>query len=88
MNKKMAALAFVLTFILMMMASSDTNANPPANQKTKFYDFNDMLIDGQIKKPQALYIDHRQKVKFERLLKLKKSFLPQLLKTAKDPAFR
>ena len=87
-NKKMAVLAFILTLVLTMLAANDTKANPPANQKTKFYDFNDMLIDGQIKKPQALYIDHRQKVKFERLLRLKKSFMPQLLKTAKDPAFR
>ena len=88
---KTVLLAFILTFVLVVIAANDTKANPPktnAPAKTKFYDFNDMLIDGQVKKPQALYIDHKQKVKFERLLKLKKSFLPKLMSTAKDPAFR
>lgn len=90
MNKTLL-LAFIMTFVLVAIAANDSKANPPKTNtpsKTKFYDFNDMLIDGQIKKPQALYIDHRQKVKFERLLKLKKSFLPSLMKTAKDPVLR
>lgn len=56
--------------------------------KTKFYDFNDMLIEGAYKKPQVLYTDARQKAKFERLLKLKRDFLPQLRSTAKDATLR
>jgi len=56
--------------------------------KTKFYNFDDLLIDGKIRKPQVLYTDARQKVNFERLLKLKKNFLPKLNATRKDPALR
>tara|TARA_R110000824_G_scaffold99152_3_gene236276 strand:- start:1831 stop:2109 length:279 start_codon:yes stop_codon:yes gene_type:complete len=56
--------------------------------KSKFYDFSDQLIDGQITKPTTLYTDARQKVKFERLLSLKKSFIPALLQTSKDPIFK
>ena len=58
------------------------------NVKTKFYNFDDLLINGQYKKPQVLYTDARQKVKFERLLKLKKDFLPKLKNTEKDPSLR
>ena len=58
------------------------------SSKTKFYNFDDLLIDGQYKKPQVLYTDARQKVKFERLLKLKKDFLPKLKETAKDFSLR
>jgi len=58
------------------------------DDKTKFYNFDDLLIDGQYKKPQVLYTDARQKVKFERLLKLKKDFLPKLKETAKDFSLR
>ena len=57
-------------------------------EKVKFYDFDDLLIEGKHKKPQILYTDARQKVKFERLLKLKKDFIPRLLATKKDPAIR
>ena len=56
--------------------------------KTKFYNFDDLLINGEYKKPQVLYTDSKQKVKFERLLKLKKNLLPNLKNTAKDPALR
>ena len=34
--------------------------------KTKFYNFDDLIINGEHKKPQILYTDARQKVKFER----------------------
>jgi hypothetical protein len=46
--------------------------------KTKFYDFDDLLVDGAYKKPQVLFTDGRQKVKFDRLMKLQRDFLPQL----------
>ena len=51
--------------------------------KTKFYNFDDLLINGEYKKPQILYTDSKQKVRFEKLLKLKKDFLFQLKKQLK-----
>ncbi|MEC7109023.1 MAG: hypothetical protein VXX11_03320 [Planctomycetota bacterium] len=88
-----AFLSALVTLVLMIMASgvrgqTKPKQNPPSNSKMKFYDFDDMLIDGEYKKPQILYTDTRQKVRFERLLKLKKSFLPKLMDTARDPALR
>jgi hypothetical protein len=56
--------------------------------RAKFYDFNEQLIDGEIKKPITLYTDARDKVKFDRLLRLKKSFLPELFDTAKESVFK
>ena len=74
--------ALVLFFVLPLASA----ASP--DQKTKFYNFDDLLINGEYKKPQVLYTDARQKVKFERLLKLKKDFLPKLKSTNKDPSLR
>tara|TARA_A100001015_G_C14609542_1_gene563663 strand:+ start:391 stop:597 length:207 start_codon:yes stop_codon:yes gene_type:complete len=68
-----------------MFVSFNSNAN---KGPTKFYNFDDLLIDGKVKKPQVLYTDARQKVKFERLLKLRKDFLPKLEATKKDQALR
>ena len=56
--------------------------------KTKFYNFDDMLIDGEIKKPSGLLTDVRTAARFRRLLDLKKSFLPILEKTAKEKALK
>ena len=65
--------------------SGDVAAKTP---KSKFYDFNEQLIDGEIKRPTPLYTDARTKVKFDRLLELKKSFIPQLFKTAREKVFK
>jgi len=78
---------YILAFTILLFFSS-ISAKPSKPMKTKFYNFDDLLINGQYKKPQVLYTDARQKVKFERLLKLKKDFLPSLKSTAKDPALR
>ena len=52
--------------------------------KAKFYDFSDQLIDGEIKKPSAIYMESRTRAKFAKLLKLKKSFIPELLISSKE----
>ena len=72
----------------LVLASPIVSLAQETGVKTKFYNFDDLLIDGEYKKPQMLYTDARQKVKFERLLNLKKDFLPKLKATAKDAALR
>jgi hypothetical protein len=83
MKKLIIFVAFGLVLATPLFASAQE-----AGVKTKFYNFDDLLIDGEYKKPQMLYTDARQKVKFERLLNLKKDFLPKLKATAKDAALR
>tara|TARA_R100000005_G_C4965963_1_gene180778 strand:- start:99 stop:329 length:231 start_codon:yes stop_codon:yes gene_type:complete len=56
--------------------------------KTKFYDFDDLLINGEYKKPQIMYTDTQTKVKFERLLKLKKDFIQKLRDSKRDTSLR
>ena len=66
------------------MAQNESEPNGPV----QFVDMEAIIIDGDYKKPQVLYTDVRERVKFERLIKLKKSFLPQLRDTARDAALR
>jgi len=78
-----------ILFAAMMLAAPATSlSKPKSTPKTKFYNFDDLLINGEYKKPQVLYTDARQKVKFDRLLKLKKDMLPLLHESAKDPSLR
>ncbi len=76
----------IMLTIFCLLLSPMAIADPPST--SKFYDFSDQVINGEIKKPTALYTDSRQKVRFGRLLKLKKSFLPKMLKSAKEPVFK
>jgi len=72
----------------MLFIFLNTSAVSAKNPKSKFYDFNEQLIDGERKKPTTLYLDSREQVKFGRLLRLKKSFLPKLFTTAKERVFK
>ena len=80
--KKVTVFFIILMFAICLMGAK--NKSP----KSKFYDFSDQLIDGQISKPTSLYTDARSKVKFDRLLRLKKSFLKSLYETAKEKVFK
>ena len=83
----MRNIIFLLFFIAAVGFTASGIAAPPET-KSKFYDFGEQVIDGQIKKPTALYTDSKEAVKFGKLLKLKKSFLPAVLESAKDPVFK
>ena len=77
--------------IIIIMALLDPMiiaANAGIPKRAKFYDFQDQLIDGEIKKPSTLYTGTIERVKFDRLLRLKKSFMKDLYKTIKDSVFR
>ena len=79
---------YFISFVVLLFIFLNTTATVAVQPKSKFYDFNEQLIDGQIKKPTTLYTDAREQVKFERLLKLKKSFLNDLFDTAKERVFK
>lgn len=81
-----AALYAAIFIVLFVMLGDDALAQ--TKPKSKFYDFGEQVIDGEIKKPTALYTDSKKKVKFDRLLSLKKSFIPDLMKTSKERTFR
>ena len=84
MNKWIIVVVAIILASLLRMAVAD--GAPP--KRAKFYDFSEQVIDGQIKRPTALYTDSRQKVKFNRLLKLKKSFIRDMLDSAKENVFK
>lgn len=82
--KKLLVLFVILFFALPVAA----NKPPARDARSKFYDFNEQVIDGEIRKPTALYVDARARAKFDRLMRLKKSFLPELFRTSKDRVFK
>ena len=74
-----AALFFITYYM------SEARAAP---LKSKFYDFSEQLIDGEVKQPTTLYMDSRQEVKFRRLLRLKRTFKRELQSTSRYRIFK
>ena len=81
-----AALYVAIFIALFVMLGNDALAQ--TKPKSKFYDFGEQVIDGEIKKPTALFTDSKKKVQFDRLLKLKKTFIPDLMSTSKERTFK
>ena len=82
-----SAALYVAIFIALFVMLGD-EALAQTKPKSKFYDFGEQVIDGEIKKPTALFTDSKKKVQFDRLLKLKKTFIPNLMKTSKERVFK
>lgn len=82
------AIGIIVAVVMTLGLSGSAFGAPPKGDKSKFYDFSDQLIDGEIRKPTALYTDARQKANFDRLLTLKKSFLPAMFQTSKEKTFK
>ena len=70
---------------MIMFYSTNGDAKP---KKARFYDFSDQLINGEIKKPAAIYMESRARAKFKKLLSLKKSFRQALIQTNQDPILK
>jgi len=79
---------YFINFVVFMFIFLNITAVSAKQPKSKFYDFSEQLIDGERKRPTILYTNARDEVKFGRLLKLKKSFLPKLFGSAKERVFK
>tara|TARA_R110000744_G_scaffold277691_2_gene390038 strand:+ start:805 stop:1071 length:267 start_codon:yes stop_codon:yes gene_type:complete len=79
-------LIFTLAFLTILVCVGDTFAKK--GRKARFYDFSDQLINGEIKKPTAIYMESRTRAKFAKLLRLKKSFRRALILSYNDPLLK
>ena len=77
----------ILSVIIAITMFCHVNAEAK-NKKARFYDFSDQLINGEIKKPAAIYMESRARAKFAKLLQLKKSFRQTLIRTNQDPILK
>ena len=81
-------LVVVSLLALSVTALSVSAMAAPPKPPEKFYNMDAMVLDGEIKRPTAVYSSARRKAEFGRLLHLKKSFLPAIFETAKEHSLR
>ncbi|HEY3356248.1 MAG TPA: hypothetical protein VGQ83_23550 [Polyangia bacterium] len=84
----LAAAAAVILGAAPAVAKPPRGVAPKGEAKTKFYNFDDMVVDGEFRRPSVLLTTAREQARFDRLLRLRKSFLPQMLQTARFPELR
>lgn len=84
--KRLVTLTAVLVTVCFATAAFAQDGGGDDDQRSKFYNFDDMTVDGEIKTPDLVKTQARGKAKFKRLLELKKSFLPKVKETTKSEA--
>ncbi len=77
-----------LAFTAFALTAVAVNPAMAKDAKSRFYDFSDQLIDGDVKKPSTIWMESRTRAKFEKLLKLKKSFRQAMIDTSKEPILK
>jgi len=59
-------------------------AAPAGNAKVKVYDFSGDTIEGDLIKPEGSTVDARDFAKHSSLINIRKSFIPEIIKSAED----
>ena len=78
------ALVVALMFVLLSATAFAQDAEPDQ----KFYDFEEMLVDGELQSPDIIKTDPRGRAKFVNLRNLKKSFIPKVKVSAAEEALQ
>ncbi|MCB9026188.1 MAG: hypothetical protein H6625_07730 [Bdellovibrionaceae bacterium] len=74
-------LSLVFTFF---GASTLAQGKKDASKKRTSINFEDELVQGEVQKPELLYLLQKKQFNFKRLIKLRKNFLPEMRRTAED----
>jgi hypothetical protein len=79
---------FHITITAFLLAAISSTAYAEKDPRIKFYDFDEMLIDGEIKKPQGLLLDAHRSAEFKRLNDMRRSFVKELEDTAREKTIK
>jgi len=64
-------------------AKSGAGGGEKEKKKTKI-DFEDELVEGELKKPELFYLLQKKQFNFKRLIKLREDFLPEMRRDADE----
>jgi hypothetical protein len=73
-----------LPLVVMLLLTSIPSGAQSDRKKNTIIDFEDELIEGEVKKPELMYLMQKKQFNFKRLIKLRKNFLPEMRRTAED----
>ncbi len=78
-----------ITFLLVVAFALTVSATAMADEpQTEFYDFENLIIDGQFVSPDMTHMESQGGAQFNRLLNLQTSFLPKVEASTQEPALR
>jgi hypothetical protein len=64
--------------------ASDKGGDKAAGSKVKVYDFSGDTIEGDLIRPEGTTVDARDFAKHSSLIRIRKDFIPEIIKSAED----
>ena len=81
MKKLVAVLFLLLSFSFLAAQETDEEGRLIKYREKTVIDFEDVMLEGQIKKPSGSFLMDRSKTKFNSLINLKQDFNKELVKS-------
>lgn len=90
--KKLLTILFTSLFVLSAggaaFAAGDDAQQKKGSARVQYLDLGNTVIDGTLRTPTVQFHDQREAVKFRRLMKIRKSFMPALMASGTDRVFK
>jgi len=71
----------------MLLTGGPASATEPG-EKSRPYDFGELLIHGHMRRPAVEYLGDKQNAESDRILRLRRSFVVSLVTTAREPILK
>ena len=81
MKKLVVGLFLILSFMFLAAQETDEEGRLIKYREKTVIDFEDVMLEGQIKKPSGSFLMDRSKTKFDSLINLKQDFNKELVKS-------
>ncbi|MFH1529255.1 MAG: hypothetical protein ABIK09_00830 [Pseudomonadota bacterium] len=79
---------FLLTAGGAAFAAGDDAVPKKGDARVQYLDLGTLVIDGTLRSPEIQFHDQRERVKFERLMRIRKTFMPALMASGTDAVFK
>ena len=73
---------FFIPSFLWAQGTATKSSAASGDKKTTAINFEDELIQGEVKKPELMYLLQKKQFNFKRLIKLRENFLPEMNRTS------
>jgi hypothetical protein len=81
---RFAFFLFALLSALVWSANFALAQTKGQGSKRTTVDFEDQLVQGEVKKPELFYLLQKKQFNFGKLIKLRENFIPEMDKTSED----
>lgn len=83
-QNKAALVAMILLGLALFSGALMAESKADKDKRKTSIDFEDELIQGEVKKPELFYLLQKKQFNFKRLIKLREDFLPEMRRTSED----